>query len=42
MPEDKERCVPARIRQYHLESKEEVQAFFDIINKIKKGEIAND
>lgn len=38
LPADNERLAPKKIRQYQLESKEEVQAFFDILNKIQKGE----
>lgn len=36
MPEDNERVAPKRIRQIKLETKEEVQAFFDALNKIQK------
>ena len=38
LPDDDERQAPKRIRQYKLETKEEVQAFFDILNKIQKKE----
>ena len=38
LPANDERLAPKKIRQYQLESKEEVQAFFDILNKIQKGE----
>lgn len=34
MPEDDERIPPAPIRRIVLEDKDEVQAFFDILNKI--------
>jgi len=34
LPEDDERTAPKKIRQYKLETKEEVQAFFDILNKL--------
>ena len=36
LPENDERMAPKKIRQYRLESKEEVQAFFDILNKLQK------
>ena len=36
LPNDTERQPPKKIRQYILESKEEVQAFFDILNKLQK------
>ena len=36
MPEDNERIAPKRVRQIKLETKEEVQAFFDALNKIQK------
>ena len=36
MPEDSERIAPKPIRQIKLETKEEVQAFFDALNKIQK------
>ena len=36
MPEDNERVAPKRIRQIKLETQEEVQAFFDALNKIQK------
>ena len=38
LPDNDERLPSKKIRQYHLETKEEVQAFFDILNKIQKGE----
>lgn len=38
LPDDDERQAPKRIRQYKLETKEEVQAFFDILNKLQKKE----
>ncbi len=36
MPQDEERIVPKAIRQITLETQEEVQAFFDALNKIQK------
>ena len=36
MPEDNERIAPKRVRQIKLETQEEVQAFFDALNKIQK------
>lgn len=36
MPEDNERVSPKAVRQIKLETKEEVQAFFDALNKIQK------
>lgn len=36
MPEDNERVAPRRVRQIKLETQEEVQAFFDVLNKIQK------
>ena len=36
MPEDNERIAPRRVRQIKLETQEEVQAFFDVLNKIQK------
>ena len=41
-PDADERQEPKAIRQITLESQEEVQAFFDILNKIQKGELKND
>lgn len=38
LPDNDERLASRKIRQYHLETKEEVQSFFDILNKIQKGE----
>lgn len=38
LPKNHERLPSKKIRQYTLESKEEVQAFFDILNKMQKGE----
>ena len=38
LPQNDERQAPKKIRQYKLETKEEVQAFFDILNKIQKKE----
>lgn len=37
LPEDNERQPPKKIRQYKLETKEEVQAFFDILNKLQEN-----
>lgn len=42
MPEDDERQNPKAIRKIVLESKEEVQAFFDILSKIQQGDKANE
>ena len=39
MTEDSKRVTPKKIRQIKLETREEVQAFFDILNKVQKGEI---
>ncbi len=36
MPEDNERVAPKRVLQIKLETQEEVQAFFDALNKIQK------
>ena len=36
MPEENERIAPKPIRQIKLETQEEVQAFFDALNKIQK------
>lgn len=36
LPQSEERLAPKKIRQYKLETKEEVQAFFDILNKLQK------
>ena len=38
LPDNEERQAPKKIRQYKLETKEEVQAFFDILNKLQKKE----
>lgn len=38
LPENDERLAPKKIRKYELQTKEEVQTFFDILNKIQKGE----
>ncbi len=42
MPDDDERCAAKPKRKIVLETREEVQAFFDILNKIQHGETAND
>ena len=42
MPADDERKPPEAIRKIILSTKEEVQAFFDVLGKIQKGEIKND
>ena len=42
MPDDDERCAPRPKQKIVLETREEVQAFFDILNKIQHGETAND
>lgn len=36
LPDNDERQAPKKIRQYKLETKEEVQAFFDILNKLQE------
>lgn len=36
LPDNDERLAPKKIRQYKLETKEEVQAFFDILNKLQQ------
>ena len=36
MPDDDERVQPKAIRQIKLETKEEVQAFFNALNKVLK------
>ena len=41
-PENNERLAPKPIRQITLDTKEDVQAFFDILGKIQRGEIKND
>ena len=38
MPADNERIAPKPVRKVTLETKEEVQTFFDILNKIQRGE----
>lgn len=38
MPFDNERCAPRVIRKYTLETKEEVEAFFEILKKAQGGE----
>ena len=38
LPDNTKRLAPKKIRQYHLETKEEVQEFFKILNKLQKGE----
>lgn len=38
LPNIDERLAPKKIRQYQLETKEEVQAFFNILNKLQKKE----
>lgn len=39
MPEDSERRAAPAKRKITLETKEEVQAFFDVLNKIKEGKV---
>lgn len=39
LPDDDERGTPKIRRKVVLETQEEVQAFFDIISKIQKGEL---
>ena len=41
MPDDDERCAPIPVYKLNLESKEEVQAFFDAVAKLQK-EHSND
>lgn len=41
-PEDNELQAPISRRKIVLETREEVQAFFDILAKIQKGDIKND
>lgn len=41
-PGDDERIAPKAIRQITLKTQEEVQAFFDALNKIQKEEYSND
>lgn len=36
LPENDERMASKKIRRYCLESKEEVQTFFDILNKLQQ------
>lgn len=38
MPTDEERCAPRVIRKYTLETKEEVEALFEILKKAQGGE----
>ena len=38
LPEGEDRLPPKKIRQVKLETKEEVQAFFDALSKLQKGE----
>lgn len=42
MPDDDERRSATPKRKIVLESKEEVQAFFDILSKLQKGDKKND
>ena len=42
MPLPEERCAPKIVRKMTLTSKEEVQAFLDVLAKIQKGEDKND
>lgn len=41
-PDSDERTEPKPVRQITLETKEEVQHFFDALNKIQKGEYKHD
>lgn len=41
-PDSDERTAPKPIRRITLETKEEVQQFFDALNKIQKGEFKHD
>lgn len=38
MPEDSERCAPQVIRRITLETKEEVQQFFNVLAQLQNGE----
>lgn len=38
LPDAEERLASKIISQYKLETKEEVQTFFDILNKLQRGE----
>ena len=42
LPENSERLAPKKIRKYELQTKEEVQAFFDFLAKKIKEENKND
>lgn len=42
LPKDEERNAPKPIRKVVLETKEEVQRFFEILAQIQKGEQPND
>lgn len=37
LPEDNERCAPKPVRKIVLETREEVQKFFDIISQLQNG-----
>lgn len=41
MPDNEERCAPIAIRKIHLETREQVQEFFNALSKIQK-EMNND
>jgi len=41
-PDDDERVPPRPVQQITLETKEEVQKFFEILNKAQRGEYTND
>lgn len=41
-PETEERIAPKPIRQITLDTKEDVQAFFNILGKLQKGESKHD
>lgn len=36
LPQNEERLAPKKIRKYELQTKEEVQAFFEVLNKLQK------
>ncbi len=42
MPADDERVAPKPVQIFNLETKEEVQAFFDILNKLQEEHKKND
>ena len=42
MPNDDERCEAKPVKTITLNTKEEVQTFFEALHKIQKGELKND